>query len=430
MSEWIEKPLGELAAIRVSNVDKKSLPLEHPIRLCNYMDVYAGLYLNDEVEYMEATASGREIANFALQTGDVIITKDSESPDDIGIPAIIDQTSGGLVCGYHLAILRPDRSKVDPLFLLKQIETDAVRRYYLKRAAGSTRYALATGTIEATPIKVAPLGSQRAMSRILRALDTKIEATEALLAKQEKVRAGLMQDLFTRGVDEHGQLRPPREEAPDLYHKTELGWLPKGWEAPLLDSVANRVSGHTPNRLKPEYWNGGVKWVSLADSSRLDRPFISETTHEISTLGIQNSSARLLPAGTVFVSRDAGVGKSAIMAVPMAVSQHFIGWICGGKLNHLFLYYFLQINKSMFENIATGSTIVTIGLGFFRRMRVVRPSDVDEQVKIARVLKAVDDRLDEEKNTLCKLRLQKSGLMQDLLTGKVPVAPLLEGVTA
>ena len=111
MSKWIEKPLSELAAIRVSNVDKKSLPSEHPVRLCNYMDVYSGLYLNDEVEYMEATASAREIANFALQTGDVIITKELDNPEDIGIPAMIDQTAGGLVCGYHLAILRPERFK-------------------------------------------------------------------------------------------------------------------------------------------------------------------------------------------------------------------------------------------------------------------------------------------------------------------------------
>jgi type I restriction enzyme S subunit len=63
----------------------------------------------------------------------------------------------------------------------------------------------------------------------LRAIDTQIEATRALIAKQERVRAGLMQDLFTRGVDEHGQLRPSPEEAPNLYHQTELGWLPKGW---------------------------------------------------------------------------------------------------------------------------------------------------------------------------------------------------------
>ena len=125
-------------------------------------------------------------------------------------------------------------------------ETDAVRRYYLRRAAGSTRYGLATGTIEATPIKIAPLGSQRAISRILRALDTQIEATEALIAKQERVRAGLMQDLFTRGINEHGQLRRPREEAPHLYYQTELGWLPKGWEAPELASLL----AHTPTPMR------------------------------------------------------------------------------------------------------------------------------------------------------------------------------------
>jgi type I restriction enzyme S subunit len=99
-------------------------------------------------------------------------------------------------------------------------------------------------------------------------------------------------------------------------------------------------------------------------------------------------------------------------------------------LNNLFLYYFLQANKRMFENIATGSTIVTIGLSFFKRMRVARPIDVNEQFKIASVLKAADDRLEEEKTILSKLRLQKSGLMQDLLTGQVSVAPLLEGVAA
>ena len=60
-------------------------------------------------------------------------------------------------------------------------------------------------------------------------MDVQIEATEALIAKQERLRAGLMQDLFTRGVDENGELRPPREEAPHLYHETEIGWLPKGW---------------------------------------------------------------------------------------------------------------------------------------------------------------------------------------------------------
>jgi type I restriction enzyme, S subunit len=186
--------------------------------------------------------------------------------------------------------------------------------------------------IAQAPILVLPEEVQRSIAETHRSLDTQITQTEALIAKQEQVRGGLMQDLFTRGVDETGRLRPPREEALELYHETTLGWLPKGWSTPLLDSVANRASGHTPSRTEPTYWNGGIKWVSLADSHRLDQLFIQETEHEISASGLRNSSAQLLPSGTVILSRDAGVGKSAIISGGMAVSQHFMAWTCGPPL--------------------------------------------------------------------------------------------------
>ena len=118
------------------------------------------------------------------------------------------------------------------------------------------------------------------------------------------------------------------------------------WPSVLLDSVAIRKSGHTPNKAHSEFWNGGIKWVSLADSSKLDDRYINTTDKQISALGIKNSSAVLLPAGTVILSRDAGVGKSAILAEEMAVSQHFMAWICDERKTHnLFLYYWLQSKK-------------------------------------------------------------------------------------
>ena len=91
--------------------------------------------------------------------------------------------------------------------------------------------------------------SQTTIARVLRSIDAQIEATEALIAKQERMRAGLMQDLFTRGVDEHGQLRPPREEAPHLYQQTKLGWLPLKWNAlPLCDAVQSSAMEPTGHR--------------------------------------------------------------------------------------------------------------------------------------------------------------------------------------
>ena len=146
--------------------------------------------------------------------------------------------------------------------------------------------------------------------------------------------------------------------------------IPDGWKYDLLETFAKRCSGHTPNKKHSEYWDGGIKWVSLSDSSSLDNGYIFKTDKEISEEGIKNSSAVVHPQGTVILSRDAGVGKSAVMAEPMAVSQHFIAWYCDNKktLNTWFFYNWLQVMKPEFERQAVGSTIKTIGLPYFKKL--------------------------------------------------------------
>jgi type I restriction enzyme S subunit len=256
---------------------------------------------------------------------------------------------------------------------------------------------------------------------ILRTIDQAIEKTEALMEKYKKIKAGLMHDLFIRGIGADGKLRPNREQAPELYQQTPIGWIPKDWQYVLLDNLAKRGSGHTPNKNIPSYWNGGVKWVSLSDSRNLDNLHISDTDLEISHLGIENSSAVLHPAGTVIMTRDAGVGKSAIITESMAVSQHFMAWRCGDKIDNYFLYYWLQLNKRTFENVAMGSTIVTIGLPYFKKLKLAVPVSFDEQNEIGRRLKTIDSYIQSHKADSEKLKQQKSGLMHDLLTGKVQV---------
>ena len=171
--------------------------------------------------------------------------------------------------------------------------------------------------------------------------------------------------------------------------------LPDGWRRARLDDVANRASGHTPDQGKPEYWNGGIKWVSLADSGQLDRGYIGETDKEISVLGVRHSSAVLLPADTVVLSRDAGVGKSAILKREMAVSQHFIAWDCGpkGLIEPWFLYSWLQVQKPFFERMSVGSTIKTIGLPLFKRLTIDFPPLL-EQRKIAEILLTWDEAIE------------------------------------
>ena len=157
------------------------------------------------------------------------------------------------------------------------------------------------------------------------------------------------------------------------YKQTAVGVIPEDWEVVRLENFAKRGSGHTPDKKHPEYWNGSIHWISLADSSALDQVYIDKTFAKITHLGILNSSAVLHPAGTVVLSRDAGVGKSAIMRSEMAVSQHFMAWRCGNELNNLFLYYWLQSTKPEFERIANGSTIKTIGLHYFQALTIPLP---------------------------------------------------------
>ena len=265
---------------------------------------------------------------------------------------------------------------------------------------------------------------QAKIAEILSTVHRAIEHTEALIAKQQRIKTGLMQDLLTRGIDEHGNLR---SESTHEFKDSRLGRIPIEWHVAPLDSQAVRGSGHTPSKRKDSYWNGGVKWVSLADSSKLDNIWIRETEKEISELGLKNSSAVLHPRGTVILSRDAGVGKSAILGDEMAVSQHFIAWRCTPcKLDNFYLYYWLQKDKPKFEGIASGSTIVTIGLQFFRDYEIAAPLDVREQEQIAKVLLNADLTTNSFLIVLDKLTRLKSSLMQDLLTGKKRVTSLLE----
>lgn len=210
---------------------------------------------------------------------------------------------------------------------------------------------------------------------------------------------------------------PETERVPPGYRRTEVGVIPEDWEVVLLDSVAKRGSGHTPDKKRPEYWNGDIKWVSLKDTYRLDALYIDDTVEKITLAGVVHSSAVVHPAGTVILSRDAGVGKSAIIKEDMTVSQHFMAWHCGPKLNNHFLYYWLQAEKDEFERIAIGSTIKTIGLPYFKKLRIPLPPR-DEQRAIAAALSDVDALIFALDKLIAKKRAIKTAAMQQLLTGK------------
>lgn len=164
---WAEKRITQVAQVIVSSVNKKVVAGERRVRLCNYTDVYNNDHITSDMNFMEATASESEIARFALQKGDVVLTKDSETPHDIGVPACVAHDIPGLVCGYHLAIVRPNPKAIDPEFLTGLFLLRETRRYFQSEANGATRFGLPVSALENATFLLPTLPEQRVIAQAI-----------------------------------------------------------------------------------------------------------------------------------------------------------------------------------------------------------------------------------------------------------------------
>lgn len=195
--------------------------------------------------------------------------------------------------------------------------------------------------------------------------------------------------------------------------------VPAGWEFVRVTDVARLESGHTPSRKRPEYWDGSIPWVSLHDSKNLDREVIWETAQTIGKLGLANSSARLLPAGTVVFSRTATVGKATILGREMATSQDFANYVCGPRVANRYLLHLLRFLRPEWNRLMAGSTHNTVYMPVFEGLQALLPP-VAEQRKIAAILSAVDDAIGAAQAVIDQLHLVKKAMMAELLTLGLP----------
>jgi type I restriction enzyme S subunit len=162
---------------------------------------------------------------------------------------------------------------------------------------------------------------------------------------------------------------------------------PRNWRWYALSDLARMESGHTPSRKHPEYWGGDVPWIAVGDAGRNHGRVIQETAECTNELGISNSSARLLPKGTVCLSRGGTVGYVTVLGRPMATSQGFANWICGAQLDPFFLKYLFLREADALDRFAMGATIQTIYYPDIKAFHVCIPS-LPEQRRIVALLDA------------------------------------------
>ena len=237
-SHWEVRRLRTVADMRVSNVDKHAKEDEFPVRLCNYVDVYKHDRITPAMPFMTATASRDEIERFRLARDDVLITKDSETWDDIGVPALVTEAADDLLSGYHLALLRSFK-EILGAYLARTLQSKEVAYQFHIRANGVTRYGLTHTSIKSVCIPLPPLPEQTAIVRYLDHVDRRIRryvsTKRKLIALLEEEKQAVVSRAVIRGLDPNVRLKPSGVEW--------LGDVPEHWEVRRLRSLADIKTG-------------------------------------------------------------------------------------------------------------------------------------------------------------------------------------------
>jgi type I restriction enzyme S subunit len=239
-THWQILRLRNAVEMRVSTIDKHSKEDEIPVRLCNYVDVYKNERITDRINFLHATASTPEIVRFRLEKGDVLVTKDSEAWDDIGVPALVEYAASDLVCGYHLALLRPRKHLLDSTYLLRALQSSNVTYQFQVAANGVTRFGLSHNAIKSIWLPIPPISEQVVIGRFLDTINTRINrlirSKRRLINLLNEQKQAIIQRAVTRGQDPDVRLKPSGVEW--------LGDMPENWEVErikfLLREVDNR----------------------------------------------------------------------------------------------------------------------------------------------------------------------------------------------
>ncbi len=316
---WRRVPLKTTSDFAVSNVDKHSFDDELPVRLCNYTDVYKNDRVSPEMDLMAATATPQEIERFRLEVGDVVITKDSESWNDIAIPAYVEGSADDFVCGYHLAFIRPRKDVLDGRFLFRCLQSRPVALQLELEATGVTRYSLPKDAIGLVVLPLPPLPTQRRIAAYLdretARIDGLIAEKERLLALLEEKRAALISRLVTRGLDPRAPLKLSGQEW--------LGEIPEHWELQPIKYLAVVGNGSTPSVENADYWDDeGYPWLN---SSVVNVSPVTEASRFVTETALRECHLPKIKPPSVLVGIT-GQGKTrgmaAVLGIEATINQH------------------------------------------------------------------------------------------------------------
>ncbi len=430
-AHWSMRRLRNIAEMRISNIDKHTREGESPVRLCNYVDVYKNNYIRSGMDFMKATATKEEVERFRLRSRDVLITKDSEAWNDIGVPALVQEVEEDVVSGYHLALLRPGPRHLDGEFLFHALQSRDVACQLHVQANGVTRYGLSHNAIKSVQLPIPPVPEQSAIARFLdhadRRIRRSIRAKEKLITLLEEQKQAIIHQAVTGRIDVRTG-RPYPAYKPSGVKCLED--VPTHWELVRLKDVAQVQTGLT---LGKDYGTRTISRpylrVANVQTDRLDLDRVnfidvppSETERftllDGDVLMTEGGDIDKLGRGCIWNNQIAGcLHQNHIFAVRCdrdALNPEFLVRLTASQYGRAYF----QLTAKQTTNLAsTNSTTL-------RSFPILLPP-LDDQLSILRAISekaiALDGAVARAATEIDLLREYRTRLIADIVTGKLDV---------
>ncbi len=413
MNTWTRKALSELARVRRGASPR---PIDDPrwfaregpgwVRISDV--TRANGRLRETEQYLSAEGATHSVR---VALGDVLMSICAT----IGEPVIVEMDA----CIHDgFVVFDQFEGKLDRKFLLHELR--AIAPLLKAKGQTGTQANLNTGIVGTYRVLIPEDPAEQ--SRIAAVLDTVDEAiakTEAVIAKLKQVRAGLLHDLLTRGLDEHGQLRDPNAH-PEQFKDSPLGRIPREWDILPLERVAWVDRGkftHRP-RNDPAFYGGDFPFIQTGDVALASGESITEASQWLNERGV--SVSKEFPAGTIAVTIAANIGDTTILGRPMYFPDSVVGVIAQAPHSTRWIELSLRRAKGRLNALAPQSAQKNINLEFLRPLLIPVPQPL-EQNECSKAYEAVNNQVRAESKALEKFVKLKSGIMADLLTGRVRV---------
>lgn len=340
--------------------------------------------------------------------------------------------------GPNMFLIKFFNQKIDNTFAYYAFSHGAVYNQLISKAASSAQPKLNKEDVRTCYINIpSSIQEQQRIAKALSDVDALISTTEKLIQKKKNIKQGAMQNLLTgkkrlpgfgdkqtdlfvpngTHTKEVKNVSPEQIRLSAKMKQTELGEIPEDWEVKSLGEVATIIGGGTPSTTVAEYWNGNIEWFTpteITDSQK----YVSNSLRTITVSGLHNSSAKLLPTGTILLTTRATIGIAAITKKEVCTNQGFQSLVVRNNCDNEFLYYVIPLLKEEMLSRASGSTFAEISSKKLSTIQFSFPSK-EEQTAIANVLSSMDKEIETLNTKLEKYRNLKTAMMQQLLTGKI-----------